>query len=209
MPLPGPDYPAPAKLNLFLHVVGRRADGYHLLQSVFTLIDRCDALRLRMRDDGLVRRVNDVPGVPPEDDLVVRAARMLQRTAGTSKGVDIELDKRIPLGGGLGGGSSDAATALMALDRLWETRLSDTRLSWRRVSGASIAPFAAVGGPEAAPSRPHEGVSWPKRRFRASARTAVLKANDRSAWPRVAWRIRCWVTVTSETWKHIPIVNAK
>ena len=119
MELPGPDYHAPAKLNLFLHVVGRREDGYHLLQSVFTLIDRCDRLRFRVRDDGLIRRVNDVAGVAPEQDLAVRAARLLQEASGTGMGAEIELDKRIPIGGGLGGGSSDAATALIVLNRLW------------------------------------------------------------------------------------------
>src|SRR5512147_3235118 len=107
--------PAPAKINLFLHVVGRRADGYHELQTVFTLIDRCDVLRLRVREDGEVRRVNDVPGVPPEQDLAVRAARRLQEASGTRLGADIEIEKRIPMGGGLGGGSSDAATVLIAL----------------------------------------------------------------------------------------------
>jgi hypothetical protein len=110
--LPGPDYLAPAKLNLFLHVVGRRADGYHLLQSVFVPIDRCDRLRFAVRADGEVRRVNEVPGVASEDDLAVRAARLLREATGTRQGVDIELEKRIPMGGGLGGGSSDAATRL-------------------------------------------------------------------------------------------------
>ena len=145
MRLPGPDYPAPAKLNLFLHVVGRRADGYHLLQSVFILIDRCDLVRLRVRDDGLVQRLNEVPGVPAEDDLVVRAARALQRAAGTSKGVDIELEKRIPLGGGLGGGSSDAATTLMALDRLWDTGLSEARLMEIAATLGADVPFFIFG----------------------------------------------------------------
>src|SRR5213076_1436685 len=95
--LPGPDYPAPAKLNLFLHVVGRRPDGYHLLQSVFTLIDRCDRLRFRVREDGIIARVNDVPGVPAEEDLVVRAAAVLKAATGTPLGADIEIDKRIPM----------------------------------------------------------------------------------------------------------------
>jgi 4-diphosphocytidyl-2-C-methyl-D-erythritol kinase len=123
------DYPAPAKLNLFLHVVGRRDDGYHLLQSVFTLIDRCDSVRLNVRDDGVVRRLSDLPGVPPDKDLAVRAALMLQEASGTRHGVDITVDKRIPLGGGLGGGSSDAATVLLALDRLWETRFGPDALA--------------------------------------------------------------------------------
>src|SRR4051812_9217233 len=94
--LPGPDYLAPAKLNLFLHVVGRRPDGYHLLQSAFTLIDRCDTIRLRVRDDGAIRRVSDLPGVPAEQDLVVRAARLLQEASGTRLGAEIEVEERIP-----------------------------------------------------------------------------------------------------------------
>jgi 4-diphosphocytidyl-2-C-methyl-D-erythritol kinase len=119
--LPGLGYPAPAKLNLFLHVVGRRDDGYHLLQSVFTLIDRCDSVRLQVRDDGAIRRVSELAGVPPEQDLAVRAAMLLKEASGTRLGADIEVVKRIPMGGGLGGGSSDAATVLLALDRLWNT----------------------------------------------------------------------------------------
>ena len=128
MELPGPDYPAPAKLNLFLHVTGRRADGYHLLQSAFTLIDLQDRLRLRVRDDGIVRRVNAVAGIAEADDLAVRAALLLKSESGTPLGADLELDKRIPVGGGLGGGSSDAATALLALDRLWATGFGPERL---------------------------------------------------------------------------------
>lgn len=121
MKLPGPDWLAPAKLNLFLHVVGRRDDGYHLLQTAFTLIDRCDRLRLRVRADGRIDRVNVVPGIPPDNDLAVRAALLLKEASGTTEGADIEIEKAIPIGGGLGGGSSDAATVLMALDRLWGT----------------------------------------------------------------------------------------
>jgi 4-diphosphocytidyl-2-C-methyl-D-erythritol kinase len=121
-------FPAPAKLNLFLHVVGRRADGYHLLQTVFRFIDRCDEIRIRVRPDPQVRRLNDVAGVPPERDLAVRAARLLQVRTGCSLGADLEVDKRLPIGGGLGGGSSDAATTLIALNRLWGLRLSRERL---------------------------------------------------------------------------------
>ncbi|MDQ1315121.1 MAG: 4-diphosphocytidyl-2-C-methyl-D-erythritol kinase, partial [Pseudomonadota bacterium] len=113
-------YPAPAKLNLFLHVVGRRPDGYHLLQSVFVLIDRADTVHLELRDDGRVVRENDLPGVAADDDLTVRAARLLQPHAPAGSGVSIRLDKVLPLGGGLGGGSSDAATVLLALNRLWQ-----------------------------------------------------------------------------------------
>jgi len=143
--LPGPDYPAPAKLNLFLHVVGRRPDGYHLLQSVFTLIDRCDTLRFRLRTDGIVVRVNELPGVPEEDDLVVRAAKSLQAATGTSYGADIELEKRIPMGAGLGGGSSDAATTLMALDRLWSTAVPTAELTAIGAKLGADVPFFLFG----------------------------------------------------------------
>ena len=118
MRLDGPDHPAPAKLNLFLHVIGRRADGYHLLQSAFALIDAADRLRFAIRIDGRIRRVSDLPGVPEEADLVVRAAALLKAESGTGLGADIEVDKRLPLGGGVGGGSSDAATTLIVLNRL-------------------------------------------------------------------------------------------
>ncbi len=112
-------YPAPAKLNLMLRVTGRRADGYHLLQTVFRFIDYGDTLRFELRDDGAIARVNDIPGVNVDDDLSVRAARLLQRAGAARRGADITLEKRLPLGGGLGGGSSDAATALIVLNRLW------------------------------------------------------------------------------------------
>ncbi|PPU13067.1 4-(cytidine 5'-diphospho)-2-C-methyl-D-erythritol kinase [Xanthomonas arboricola] len=113
-------WPAPAKLNLFLQIVGRRADGYHLLQTVFRLLDWGDTIHLRVRNDGLIRRIGDsLPGVAEADDLVIRAARLLQSSAGTQAGTDIRVDKRIPAGGGFGGGSSDAATVLVALNALW------------------------------------------------------------------------------------------
>ncbi len=112
-------YPAPAKLNLMLRVVGRRADGYHLLQTVFRFIDYGDTLSFGVRADGVVARVNAIEGIAAEDDLCVRAARLLQRVSGTGLGVDIMLEKRLPPGGGLGGGSSDAATVLLVLNRLW------------------------------------------------------------------------------------------
>ena len=143
--LPGPGYPAPAKLNLFLHVVGRREDGYHLLQSVFTLIDRQDTIRLRVRDDGVIARVNEVDSVPEADDLCVRAARLLQEHSGTSLGADIELDKRIPMGGGLGGGSSDAATVLRALDRLWNLGLGTEVLGVLGQRLGADVPFFVFG----------------------------------------------------------------
>lgn len=118
------DVPAPAKLNLFLHVVGRRDDGYHLLQTVFRFIDLCDTLHFDVRSDGVISRATDLPGVPEDQDLTVRAARALQKAAGTSQGAQISLEKRIPQGGGLGGGSSDAASVLIALNKLWNTGLS-------------------------------------------------------------------------------------
>ncbi len=112
-------WPAPAKLNLFLRITGRRADGYHTLQTVFQFLDYADALRFRVRDDGVIRALHRIEGVDEENDLCVRAAKLLRRESGTPLGADIELDKRIPLGAGLGGGSSDAATTLLALNQLW------------------------------------------------------------------------------------------
>ncbi len=116
-------FPAPAKLNLFLHVVGRRPDGYHLLQTVFRFVDYGDRLSFAVRDDGVIRRLNPLSGLDPEQDLCVRAARLLQKETACSLGVDIVLEKRLPMGGGLGGGSSDAATTLLALNRLWNLNL--------------------------------------------------------------------------------------
>ena len=116
-------WPAPAKLNLFLHVTGRRADGYHSLQTAFRLIDLADVLRFSARDDDKVALRRPLPGVPPERDLCLRAAALLKRATGHRGGVEIELDKRIPMGGGLGGGSSDAATTLVVLNHLWRLGL--------------------------------------------------------------------------------------
>src|SRR5690606_29764881 len=118
------DVPAPAKLNLFLHVTGRRQDGYHLLQTAFRFVDLCDTLSFERRGDGLIACDNTVPGLSAQDDLIVRAARALQQATGSKWGAQISCVKRIPPGGGLGGGSSDAATTLIALNRLWETGLS-------------------------------------------------------------------------------------
>jgi 4-diphosphocytidyl-2-C-methyl-D-erythritol kinase len=122
------DVPAPAKLNLFLHVVGRRADGYHLLQTVFRFIGLADTLHFESRSDGTIVRADALPGVPEDADLTVRAARALQAATGTRMGASIALEKRIPMGGGLGGGSSDAASTLIALNRLWNTGLSRAEL---------------------------------------------------------------------------------
>ena len=123
--------PAPAKLNLFLHITGRRADGYHELQSVFVPIDLADTIDVESRVDGVIRRSGDVIG-DPQHDLCVRAARLLQATAGTDLGTSIHVDKAIPAGSGMGGGSSDAATTLIALNRLWQ-------LDWPREQLAKLA----------------------------------------------------------------------
>jgi len=134
--------PAPAKLNLFLHVVGRREDGYHLLQTLFRFIDFSDTLHYTLREDGVVRRISELEGVAQEQDLCVRAARLLQRECNCPLGVDITVEKRIPMGGGLGGGSSDAATTLLALNRLWDLGLSRARLMQMGLNlGADVPVF--------------------------------------------------------------------
>lgn len=122
------DWPAPAKINLFLHVVGRRADGYHLLQTVFRFLDFGDTLRCEPRSDGRIMLATPLPGVPPESDLTVRAAAALHAATGVAAGVTLHVEKRLPMGGGLGGGSSDAATTLLALNRLWSTGLDSLQL---------------------------------------------------------------------------------
>ena len=134
---------APAKLNLFLHVTGRRADGYHELQTVFRFIDLCDELDFDLRRDGRIRREGEsLPGLAAEDDLVVRAARALQQATGTKLGAQIRYTKRIPSGAGLGGGSSDAATTLIALNRLWNTGLDrDALMQLARPLGADVPIF--------------------------------------------------------------------
>lgn len=121
-------FPAPAKLNLFLHVVGRRPDGYHLLQTVFRFIDFSDQISFKLRNDGIIKLHNPLVGVPEEKDLCVRAAKLLQQKTGTTQGADIFMQKQIPMGGGLGGGSSDAATTLLALNQLWEVNLNQEQL---------------------------------------------------------------------------------
>ena len=136
------DWPAPAKLNLFLHIVGRRDDGYHLLQTVFRFIDLADTLRFSPRDDGEIILATPTPGVPPEQDLTVRAAHLLRQASGYIGGVTIQLEKRLPMGGGLGGGSSDAATVLLALNHLWQTGLSRKQLETLGLSlGADVPVF--------------------------------------------------------------------
>jgi len=141
-------YPAPGKLNLMLRVTGRRSHGYHLLQTVIRFIDYGDTLTYKVREDGVVARVNEVEGVPAADDLTVRAAQRLKRACGTRLGAEITLVKRLPLGGGLGGGSSDAATTLLALNDLWRAGLSRERLLALALElGADVPVF--VGGKNA------------------------------------------------------------
>ena len=139
------DLPAPAKLNLFLHVTGRRADGYHLLQSAFRLISLADTLDIDSRSDGLIVRETDMPGVAHDDDLVVRAARLLKQHTGSPLGAQINVRKRIPAGGGLGGGSSDAATVLIALNTLWKTGLDRTELMQIGLKLGADVPFFIFG----------------------------------------------------------------
>ncbi len=140
---------APAKLNLFLHVTGRRDDGYHLLQSVFQLIDLHDELHFTLRDDEAIVRVTDIAGVPAEDDLAIRAARRLKSAADerglATTGVDIAIDKRLPMGGGIGGGSSDAATTLIALNHLWDTRFDRAELMRIGLALGADVPFFLLG----------------------------------------------------------------
>ena len=123
------NWPAPAKLNLMLHITARRSDGYHELQTVFQFIDVCDELRFQSNTSGRVRRLQGPAAINPDHDLVVRSAKLLQQLSGTGLGVDIEVDKRIPVGAGLGGGSSDAATTLHALNRLWQLDLGVEQLA--------------------------------------------------------------------------------
>ena len=139
--------PAPAKLNLFLHVTGRRPDGYHELESLFVAIDLCDRVLLERRADGRIVRTRDLPGVRERDDLTVRAARALQERSHVRFGVSIALDKRIPMGGGLGGGSSDAASVLLGLNRLWQLGWSRRDLAAIAVTLGADVPFFLQGGP--------------------------------------------------------------
>jgi 4-diphosphocytidyl-2-C-methyl-D-erythritol kinase len=143
------DVPAPAKLNLFLHITGRRPDGYHLIQSVFMLIDWCDALHFELRTDGQITRADigsDSSDILPAEDLTVRAAKALQKATGTSLGAHISLEKRIPSQAGMGGGSSDAASCLLALQRLWGVQLPGQELLAIALSLGADVPFFMFGG---------------------------------------------------------------
>jgi 4-diphosphocytidyl-2-C-methyl-D-erythritol kinase len=135
-------WPAPAKLNLFLHIVGRRADGYHELQTCFQFVDLCDEIAIEVRADGQIRRAVEIAGLPEDQDLCLRAARSLKQAAQCSLGADISLAKRIPIGGGMGGGSSDAATCLVALNHLWGLRWPAEKLAALGLSlGADVPVF--------------------------------------------------------------------
>lgn len=135
-------WPAPAKLNLFLHVTGRREDGYHLLQTAFQFIDYCDWLEFQPSGEGGIRYLSPLPGVSVKQDLVYRAAELLQQKTACRQGVEICLHKQLPMGGGLGGGSSDAATTLVALNRLWKTGLSPEQLAQLGLAlGADVPVF--------------------------------------------------------------------
>ena len=143
------DVPAPAKLNLFLHITGRRPDGYHLIQSVFMLIDWCDTLHFELRTDGHITREDidaDGTDILPADDLTVRAAKALQKACGTTLGAHISLEKRIPSQAGMGGGSSDAASCLLALQRLWGVKLPRQKLLAIALSLGADVPFFLFGG---------------------------------------------------------------
>ena len=140
------EVPAPAKLNLFLHVVGRRPDGYHLLQSIFVLLDWCDTLHFERRADGRLQRHDLGPSLPA-DDLCLRAARALQQASGCGLGADIHIDKQVPWGAGLGGGSSDAASTLLALNRLWGLRWPRARLQELALTLGADVPFFVGGRP--------------------------------------------------------------
>ncbi|WOD18337.1 4-(cytidine 5'-diphospho)-2-C-methyl-D-erythritol kinase [Paraburkholderia kirstenboschensis] len=136
---------APAKLNLFLHITGRRPDGYHTLQTVFQLLDWGDTLHFKRRADGLITRSTEIADVPPEHDLAVRAATLLKAHTGSPEGVDIEIEKRLPMGAGLGGGSSDAATTLLALNRLWKLNVPRLELQALALKLGADVPFFVFG----------------------------------------------------------------
>ena len=139
--------PAPAKLNLFLHVTGRRDDGYHLLETLMVAIDAGDTITLTLRDDGALRRTTDLAGVAPADDLALRAAAALKQETSSPLGVDIAVTKRIPIGGGMGGGSSDAASVLLALNRLWAVNLPRATLQRIGLALGADVPFLLGGEP--------------------------------------------------------------
>ncbi len=138
-------WPAPAKINLFLHITGRREDGYHELQTLFQFLDLCDELWFDIRSDNTIRRCTEIPGVEETDDLIVKAALKLREATNTRFGVDISIDKRLPMGGGIGGGSSDAATTLVALNKLWGLNLPKQELAKIGLELGADVPFFIHG----------------------------------------------------------------
>jgi 4-diphosphocytidyl-2-C-methyl-D-erythritol kinase len=139
--------PAPAKVNLFLHVTGRRSDGYHTIESLFAPLDLADTLVVTRRGDGAILRTHDIDGVTAKEDLAARAARALQQASGTGYGVDYAIEKHVPIGAGLGGGSSDAASMLLALNRLWQLEWSRAALARLALSLGADVPFVVAGTP--------------------------------------------------------------
>jgi 4-diphosphocytidyl-2-C-methyl-D-erythritol kinase len=171
------DVPAPAKLNLFLHIVGRRPDGYHLLQSLFVLIDWQDSLHFELRQDGALQR-HDLGPALPADDLCLRAARALQSASGTHLGADISIDKQVPWGAGMGGGSSDAASTLLALNRLWGLRWPRQRLLDLGLTLGADVPLSPATTPSSK--------VWAKSCDRLGCRRRVLLLSNRPwPWPHV------------------------
>ena len=158
------DIAAPAKLNLFLHITGRRSDGYHLMQSAFMLIDWCDTLHFELRADGQISR-EDLGAALPAEDLVVRAARALKAASASTLGVHIGIEKRIPAQAGMGGGSSDAASALLALNRLWKLNLPLERLAEIGLTLGADVPFSWV---DATPGLKASVKNWPRSPCRAA-----------------------------------------
>lgn len=138
-------WPAPAKINRFLHITGRREDGYHELQTLFQFLDIADDLWFDIRNDNKIRRYTDIDGVPEQDDLIIKAAHKLREYAGQDLGVDITIDKKLPMGGGIGGGSSDAATTLVALNKLWDLNLPSEVLSEIGLELGADIPFFVHG----------------------------------------------------------------
>jgi 4-diphosphocytidyl-2-C-methyl-D-erythritol kinase len=173
------DLPAPAKLNMFLHVVGRRADGYHLLQSPFVMIDWADVLHVELRSDGRLQR-HDLGPALPENDLCLRAARALQQASGTRAGADIHIHKHVPWGAGMGGGSSDAATTLLALNRLWGLHWPRERLAQLGLTLGADVPFF-IGGHNAFVEGIGEvlrPLAWPQHHYAVVKPVASLPTQD-------------------------------
>jgi 4-diphosphocytidyl-2-C-methyl-D-erythritol kinase len=154
--------PAPAKLNLFLHITGRRPDGYHLLQTVFQFLDHADTLHFALRADGDLTLLPELPSIPADSNLVLRAARLLREATGCRLGADIVLDKRLPMGGGIGGGSSDAATTLLGLNKLWSLGLAEDRLAELGLALGADVPVFVRGRRRAADARRDSGKLLPR-----------------------------------------------